>query len=138
MGLGLIKNISIKGGAIGTTIAHDSHNLILAGDNDTDLHLLIQELEKIGGGIAVASQGKILKSLSLPIAGLMTEAPIEETEKILKEMQELAYEVLGVNPEIDPFMTLSFMSLPVIPKLKITDQGLFDLEKLAFVDLSFD
>lgn len=135
IGLALIENMKLKNGAIGSTIAHDSHNIIVAGDNDEDIILAINELEKIGGGITIASNGKILKSLSLEIAGLLTTRPIEETTKILREMIDISYNELGVNSEIDPFMTLSFMGLPVIPKLKLTDIGLFDVEEYKFVEV---
>ena len=136
IGLGLIENMKLKNGAIGSTIAHDSHNLIVAGDNDEDILLVINELSKIGGGITIASNGRILKSLSLEIGGIMTSQPIEETYVILKDMIDITYNELGVNNEIDPFMTLSFMGLPVIPKLKLTDMGLFNVEEYKFIEVS--
>ena len=136
IGLGLIENMKLKNGAIGSTIAHDSHNLIVAGDNDEDILLVIDELSKIGGGITIASNGRILKSLSLEIGGIMTAKPIEETYGILKDMIDITYTELGVNNEIDPFMTLSFMGLPVIPKLKLTDMGLFNVEDYKFIEVS--
>ncbi|TJX13656.1 adenine deaminase [Tissierella creatinini] len=132
VGLGLIEGLGLKNGAIGSTIAHDSHNIIVAGDNDRDIIRVVEELVKIGGGIAIASQGKILKSLSLEVGGILTTRPIEETGKILDEMLAISYNVLKINKDIDPFMTLSFMGLPVIPKLKVTDMGLFDVEKFEF------
>lgn len=136
IGLGLIENMKLKNGAIGSTIAHDSHNLIVIGDNDEDILLAIDELSKIGGGITIASNGQILKSLSLEIGGIMTAQPIEETYVILKDMIDITYNELGVNNEIDPFMTLSFMGLPVIPKLKLTDMGLFNVEDFKFIEVS--
>ncbi len=126
-------NVGFKNGAIGSTIAHDSHNIIVAGDNDKDIIGVVEELVKIGGGIAIGSQGKILKSLSLEVGGILTTRPIEETRKILEEMMAISYKELGANKDIDPFMTLSFMGLPVIPKLKVTDMGLFDVEKFEFI-----
>ncbi len=135
VGLGLIENMKIKNGAIGSTIAHDSHNMIVVGDNDEDILLVVEELVKIGGGIALGSKGKILKSLQLEVGGILTAKPIEETNKVLKEMMEISFKELGVNKEIDPFMTLAFMGLPVIPKLKVTDMGLFDVEKFEFVEV---
>ena len=136
IGLGLIENMHLKNGAIASTIAHDSHNIIASGDNDGDIVLAIKELERIGGGISIASNGKILKSLSLEVGGILTTKPIEQTNEILKEMIEICYNKLGVNTDIDPFMTLSFMGLPVIPRLKLTDMGLFNVEDFAFTNVS--
>lgn len=133
VGLGLIENFGLKNGAIGSTIAHDSHNIIVVGDNDKDILLAIEELRRIGGGITTVSKGEILKSLPLEIGGIMTSKPIQETNEILKEMINISYKVLKVNKNIDPFMTLSFMALPVIPKLKLTDMGLFDVESFGFI-----
>lgn len=135
IGLGLIENFNIKNGAIGSTIGHDSHNLIVVGDNDRDILMAVNQLEKIGGGITLVSDGKIEESLELEIGGIMTSKPVEETIKTLKSMIDLAYNKLGVNKGIDPFMTLSFMALPVIPKLKLTDEGLFDVEQFKFIDI---
>ncbi len=135
VGIGLIENMKFKNGAIGSTIQHDSHNIIVAGDNDEDIMLVIEELVNIGGGIAIANDGKILKSLSLEVGGILTTRPIEETNKLLKEMMDISYNILGVNKDIDPFMTLSFMGLPVIPKLKLTDMGLFDVSNFKFVEV---
>lgn len=132
VGVGLIKNFNLENGAIGLTIAHDSHNLIVVGDNDRDILLAIKEIQKIGGGITLVSKGNVLKSLELEIGGIMTSKPIEQTNSILGKMMEISHEQLKVNPKIDPFMTLAFMALPVIPKLKLTDIGLFDVERFEF------
>lgn len=136
IGVGLIENFKLKNGAIGSTIGHDSHNIIIVGDNDDDILMAIDELEKIGGGITIVSKGEVIESLELEIGGIMTSKPIEETNKKLKEMIRLSQEKLNVNKNIDAFMTLSFMGLPVIPKLKLTDMGLFDVEKFDFVEVS--
>lgn len=133
IGIGLIENFKLRNGAIGSTIAHDSHNMVVVGDIDSDILLAIKELEYIGGGITLVSKGKVLKSLSLEIGGIMTSRPIEEVNEILKDMMEISYNVLKVNTEIEPFMTLSFMALPVIPSIKITDLGLFDVENFDFI-----
>lgn len=135
IGKGLIENFNIKNGAIGSTIGHDSHNMIVVGDNDRDILMAIEELEKIGGGITLVSDGKIEKSLELEIGGIMTGKPVKDTIKTLKSMMLLGYNKLGVNKGIDPFMTLAFMALPVIPKLKLTDLGLFDVEKFKFIQI---
>lgn len=136
IGLGLIENMGLKNGAIGSTIAHDSHNVIIAGDNDRDIITAANELKNIGGGITIVSEGKVIKSLPLEIAGLLTTRPVEETNEILKEMIGISYDKLNVNKDIDPFMTLAFMGLPVIPKLKLTDMGLFNVEEFKFVDIT--
>jgi len=128
----LLSGYGLKNGAIATTIAHDSHNIIVAGDNDRDMYLAVQELINIGGGISIAQNNTILASLAHPIAGIMTDISGEEFEKKLRSMHKIAQEKLQINPSIDPFMTLSFMALPVIPKLKITDLGLFDVTKFEF------
>lgn len=135
IGLGLIENFHIKNGAIGSTIGHDSHNIIVVGDNDRDILMAIEELEKIGGGITLVADGKVEKSLELEIGGIMTSKAAKNTIKTLKDMTHIAYNVLGVNKDIDPFMTLSFMALPVIPSIKLTDKGLFDVEEFKFIDV---
>lgn len=135
IGIGLIKGFKIENGAIGSTIAHDSHNILVVGDNDSDILLAIKELEKIGGGITIVSDGVVLKSLPLEIGGIMTSGEIGKTNNTLKEMMNISYDKLKVNSKIDPFMTLAFMALPVIPKLKITDLGLFDVEAFDFMEV---
>ena len=135
IGIGLIKGFNIKNGAIGSTIAHDSHNILVVGDNDEDILLVIKELEKIGGGITIVSNGSVVKSLTLEIGGIMTSVEIEKTNNTLKDMMNISYNLLKVNPKIDPFMTLAFMALPVIPKLKLTDVGLFDVEEFKFIPI---
>ncbi len=135
IGIGLIKGFEIENGAIGSTIAHDSHNILVVGDNDSDILLAIKELEKIGGGITIVSNGVVLKSLPLEIGGIMTSGEIGKTNDTLKEMMNISYNKLKVNSKIDPFMTLAFMALPVIPKLKITDLGLFDVEAFDFMEV---
>lgn len=136
IGLGLVENFKLQNGAIATTIAHDSHNIIVIGDNDEDMYFCVNELIKIGGGITMFSKGRILGTLSLPIAGLMSDKPLPEINDKLKEMNKTAYYLLKVNSTLDPFMTLSFLALPVIPELKLTDVGLFDVTKFEFTDIS--
>lgn len=136
VGVALVENFKLKGGAIGSTIAHDSHNIIVIGDSDEDMLLAIDEIEKIKGGITVVSNGKVLKSLPLEIGGIMSSQPIDRVNEEFKEMLNIVYEVLNVNRELDPFMTLSFIALPVIPEAKVTDLGLFDVRKFDFTDVS--
>lgn len=135
IGLGFVENFKLKGGAIASTIGHDSHNLIVIGDNDRDILAAIEEVVKVGGGITIAADGQILKTLELPIAGLMSKEPIEKINEDLGEMLKIAYEKLGVNRDIEPFMTLAFLALPVIPDVKLTDMGLFDVQSFQFIDL---
>ncbi len=136
IGLGLVENFKLKEGAIASTIAHDSHNIIVIGDNDQDMILAVNELNRVGGGITICSNENVLQTLSLPIAGLIAERSMESINEQLKEMLNIAYEQLGVNKEIDPFMTLSFLALPVIPDIKLTDSGLFDVKNFKFIDIN--
>jgi len=136
IGLGLVENYKLRGGAVATSIAHDSHNIIVIGDSDDDILCAVNEVIRIQGGIAVCRRGEILDSLALPIAGLMSPDSPETVMRKLSEMEELAYRELHVNREIDPFMTLSFLALPVIPELKLTDRGLFDVNTSSFIDVN--
>lgn len=133
VGLAILEGFGLKGGAIATSVAHDSHNLIVVGDNDEDMLLSIRELGKAGGGITICSGGKVLKTLPLEIAGLLSTLPAGQFSKLYAKLQETAYK-MGVNQGIEPFMTLSFMSLSVIPHLKVTDLGLFDVDKFTFTE----
>jgi len=136
IGLALLENYRIRNGAIASTIAHDSHNIIVTGDNDLDMFTAAKALVDAGGGISIASEGKILSLLKLPIAGIMSDLSAGEIDAKLKEMFPVAREKLKVNPKLDPFMTLSFLALPVIPELKLTDMGLFDVTSFAFTEVS--
>ncbi len=129
IGLGLLEGYGLKNGAIALTIAHDSHNIIVLGDNNADMAAAVMELKRVGGGMAVVEKGKVY-SLSLDIAGLMSSLPaaeyIEQSEKLL----EKAYS-MGVSRDFEAFMSLSFLALLVIPSLKLSDRGLFDVDKFA-------
>lgn len=136
IGLGLVEGFGVSGGALATTIAHDSHNLIVIGDNDEDMLLAAEELIRLDGGMAIAGAGKLLGSLALPIAGLMTNLPVDQVSAQLEELNTIAFDQLGVRRDIDPFMTLSFLALPVIPELKLTDMGLFDVKRFDFTSIN--
>ncbi len=136
IGLALVEGFGLKNGAIASTVAHDSHNIIVIGDNDKDMLLAIEELERVGGGITLVSKGEIMDTLTLTIAGLMSEEPLDKVNDKLNNMLKKAYDELGVNKHIEPFMTLSFIALPVIPDIKVTDMGLFDVGKFKFIDIS--
>lgn len=138
IGLGLIENFGLEQGAIGTTISHDSHNLIVVGKNDQDILRVIEEIKAINGGIAMVLDGQVIGSLPLEIAGIMSSRSIFETNKILSKMLDDAGKLLKVNKNIDPFMTLSFMALPVIPDIKLTDKGLFDVVDFKFIEVCND
>lgn len=129
-GVGIIKGFNMRDGAIASTIAHDSHNVIIAGVNDDDMILAADTLHEIGGGQVVVNHGKIT-TLPLPIGGLMSDQPFENVIKTNQQLLQAFSEISDVP--FDPFLTLSFMALPVIPSLKITDQGLFDFEKFDFI-----
>ncbi|MGL4361897.1 MAG: adenine deaminase [Cellulosilyticaceae bacterium] len=134
MGLGIIKNFGIQGGAIAQTIAHDSHNIICVGDSDFDMCLAANTLIEKQGGIVVVQNGKVVESLSLPIAGLMSSLNASQVIEKLKKLLEAAKK-LDINPNIDPFLTLAFMALPVIPELKMTDLGLFDVTQFKHISI---
>lgn len=134
IGLGLVKGMGLQNGAIASTVAHDSHNIVVIGDNDEDMLCAVNHLQSIGGGICIASEGEVVHSLALPIAGLMSDLSLEEVHVRLKDMLEAAY-AMGISRDYEPFMTLAFLALPVIPELKITDLGLFDTVQYKFCGL---
>lgn len=138
IGLGLVENFNLKNGAIATTIAHDSHNIIVIGDNDLDMSVAVNEIKRIQGGITIAQKGKILASLELPIAGLMSTESMEIVSEKLRILRTIAYEKLQISPKVEPFMTLSFLALPVIPELKITDRGYFDVKRFDWIDIEVE
>ena len=137
IGLGIVKGLGLQSGAIATTIAHDSHNLIIAGTNNEDMVMAANTIKDMQGGMVVVKQGQILASLELPIAGLISDRPYQEVYSSLKEIH-LALKKLGANGKFNPFLTLSFLALPVIPELKLTDKGLFKVSKFEHIDISTD
>jgi adenine deaminase len=132
IGLGLVKGFGIKRGALASSIAHDSHNIVAVGTNDNDLYTAIKEVEALGGGLAVAADGKILSALPLPIAGLLSDQPLEKVVKKLEEVEKAAAD-LG-SKLAAPFATLSFLALPVIPELRLTDKGLVDVLQFKILE----
>ncbi len=135
IGKALIRGYGMSHGAVATTIAHDSHNIIVIGDNDEDMLMAVNTLKEIGGGITMVKDSRVLSSLAHPIAGLMSDQPLSSVHSQLTSLHEIAQRELGTSPGIDPFMTLSFMALPVIPTYKLTDMGLFDVTSFSFVPL---
>jgi adenine deaminase len=133
VGLGLVSGLGLKKGALGTTVAHDSHNIIVVGTNDADMLRAVRELAKMGGGYVAVGDGKVAAKLALPVAGLMADAPAEEVVAALHRLLEKAH-VWGSRLP-NPFITLSFLALPVIPELKLTDRGLVSVTRFAHVPL---
>ena len=132
-GLGLVKGYGLKNGAAATTVSHDSHNIIVVGDDKQAMADAVEELKRIGGGMTLVHGGKIM-SVPLDIAGLMSSAPAEKHVRLSAELYKAAYEA-GVNRGIEAFMTLSFLALAVIPELRLTDRGLFDVNDFGFTPI---
>jgi adenine deaminase len=132
-GFGFVRGLGLHKGALASTVAHDSHNLIVVGASDSDMIVAANTLRKLGGGLVVVSDGQVRAQLPLPVAGLMTDASLEQVVAWKKDVNQAALE-LGTTLE-HPFMALSFLALPVIPKLKLTDQGLVDVESFTHVPL---
>ena len=128
-----ITGYGLRHGAVATTVAHDSHNIIVIGDNDADMFAAVEQIKAINGGYTIVSDGEVIGSLPLELGGLMSLKGADEFIEQLERVISKAYE-MGVDRDIDPFITLSFMALPVIPEIRITDCGLFDVEKFEFTD----
>ncbi len=136
IGKGFVKGFNLKCGAIASTVAHDSHNMIVIGTNDFDMYTAAVALIKCQGGKVVVKDGEIISQLPLPIAGLMSDKEFDFVVEKCDELNKAAHSI-GCKLE-DPFMTMGFLSLPVIPELKITDKGVFDTNKFDFVDIFED
>jgi adenine deaminase len=137
LGVGFVQGLGLKTGAIASSVAHDSHNLVVAGMNDGDMLAAARHISSIGGGLSVVINEHVTATLPLPIAGLMSDQGIKSVISNLMEVNKACMK-LGDNVVKDPFMLLSFMSLPVIPSLKLTDKGLVDVEKFQFTNLWVD
>ncbi len=131
IGLGLVTGFGLKQGALASSIAHDSHNIIAIGADDGDIFMAIKEVERLNGGLVVAAGGRVLASLALPIGGLLSDEPLEVVAGALEKLEQLARD-LGVTL-VSPFSTLSFLALPVIPELRLTDLGLVDVNAFKLV-----
>ena len=134
VGLGLLRGYGLKDGAVATTVAHDSHNLIVIGTSPEAMNAAAKELVRVQGGYTLVKGTEVVDTLPLNICGLMSSAPAEELIGSLDEIAAKAH-AQGVLDGIDPFISLSFMALPVIPKLRITDMGMFDTEKFEFIKI---
>jgi adenine deaminase len=133
IGLGLVSGFGLKKGALGTTVAHDSHNIIIVGTNDEDMLKAVKELKRMGGGFVAVAGGKVAAALALPIAGLMSDRPAEEVAENLTKLLDKTH--TWGSRLANPFVTLSFLALPVIPELKLTDRGLVDVSQFKTVSL---
>ncbi|MCL2695336.1 MAG: adenine deaminase [Clostridiales bacterium] len=132
IGLGIMRGFTLKDGAVATTVGHDSHNLVVAGDNDADMLRAIDLLEECGGGFVIVSRGETLARLPLPVAGLMSDAPLDD---IIAAQQNLLTSLRSIGDwqGSDPFIWLSFVALPVLPDVRLTDMGVFDVRKMEFM-----
>jgi adenine deaminase len=131
IGLGLVRGFGLKQGALASSVAHDAHNVIAVGTGDVDIFNAIKEIERIEGGLAVASSGRVLDSLPLPVAGLLSDEPLETVVDRLGKLERLAGDLS--TRLVSPFSTLSFLALPVIPELRLTDRGLVDVNAFRLV-----
>ena len=129
IGLGLVMEFGLKKGALASSIAHDSHNIIAVGTNDKDIFIAVKEIERLNGGLVVAAEGRVLASLALPIAGLLSDEPLEVVVDKLDKLEQLARDLGTTLPS--PFSTLSFLALPVIPELRLTNLGLVDVNAFS-------
>ena len=133
IGLGLVTGFGLKAGALASSIAHDSHNIVAVGTNDEDIFAAVKEIERLQGGLVAVAGGKVLASLALPIAGLLSDEPLETVVSQLSKLEKVAADLGTRLPS--PFSTLSFLALPVIPELRLTDLGLVDVNEFKLVKL---
>ena len=133
--VGFLRGYGIQSGAVALSIAHDSHNIIVVGVSDEEMAFAVEQLRAQEGGIVLVRDGKVIESMPMPIAGLMSDQSGEWVDRKLTAIHEKAYHELGVNADVEPVMTLCFMSLAVIPEVKLTDMGLFDVTKFSFIPL---
>ncbi len=131
IGVGLVTGFGLRRGALASSIAHDSHNIIAVGTNDEDIFTAIKEIERLQGGLVIVAEGKVLASLALPIAGLLSDEPLETVVSKLEKLERLAMDLGTALPS--PFATLSFLALPVIPELRLTDLGLVDVNEFKLI-----
>lgn len=132
IGVGAAVGYNLRKGAIASSVSHDSHNIIVIGDNDGDMELAVNELIRSQGGYTIVEEGRIFKTLELPIMGLMSDAGYEQVKSILEEMIKKAH-AMGVPEKMDPFITLSFLALPVIPEIRITPRGIYQVTENKFL-----
>lgn len=129
----LLKGYGIKGGAVAISIAHDSHNIIVVGVTDEDMAVAVTSLIAQNGGMVLVKDQKVIASMPMPVGGIMSDQSGEWVDAKLSEIHEAAYRELHIKEEVEPIMTLCFMSLAVIPEIKLTDMGLFDVTTFSFI-----
>jgi adenine deaminase len=132
--VGLVRGFGLRRGALASSYAHDSHNIVVVGASDEDMFAAALKVASLQGGLVVAADGKVIAALPLPVAGLMSPRPIDEVARDFEAAEESARSLGATVPA--PFAVLSFLALPVIPTLKLTDRGLVDAEKGQFVDVA--
>jgi len=132
IGLGLVAGFGLKRGALASSIAHDAHNIVAVGTNDHDIYTAVKEVERQQGGLMAVADGKVLASLRLPIAGLLSDEPLETVVASLEKLEQVARELGTTLPS--PLATLSFLALPVIPELRLTDLGLVDVNEFKLIE----
>ena len=135
IGLGLLSGYGIKRGAVAVSVAHDSHNIIAAGVSNEEIFCAVDALIKMEGGMVLVNDGKIISSIPLPIGGLMSDLRGEDMKESLDALHDKAHAELGISKDVEPVMTLTFMSLPVIPEIKLTARGLFDYETFSLIPI---
>ena len=135
MAAALLRGYGIRRGAAAVSIAHDSHNIIAAGVSDEEIYAAVQALIQQEGGIVLVQDEKVLASMPMPIGGIMSDRTGAYVSRQLTDLRSAAFDILGIRKDIDPIMTLCFMSLPVIPELKLTDLGLFDVTDFQFIPI---
>jgi adenine deaminase len=133
VGVGFLRGLGLQAGALASSVAHDSHNIVVAGTSDADMLTAVRQVEHMQGGLVVVKDGEVLASLALPIAGLMSDQPIEVVAGAMRRLLQVALDLGSSHHQ--PFMALSFLALPVIPALRLTDRGLVDVERFCFVPL---
>lgn len=133
--VGLLRGYGMKRGAVALSIAHDSHNMIAVGVSNEEIAFAVEQLIAQTGGVVITSEGQVLESMPLPVGGIMSDQTGEWVDKKLTSLHETAYQKLSINCDVEPVMTLCFMALPVIPELKLTDMGLFDVTKFEFISV---
>ncbi|KGX89533.1 adenine deaminase [Pontibacillus marinus] len=138
MGLGIVKGLHLEKGAIASTVAHDSHNLVVAGMNDLDMQLAINHLKEVNGGFVIVKDKEILASIPFDIAGLMSKKDYSTVNQKLRHLHNSLQDVMKKDASFNPFLTLSFLTLPVIPELKLTDKGLFDVTKHKHIPIEVE
>ena len=133
LGLGLVQGFGLPRGALASSVAHDSHNIVVVGADEADMLQAVRHLVDLGGGMAVVAGGRVLADLALPIAGLISPWPLDRVAAAYSRLKQAYHDLGGALP--DPFMALSFLALPVIPALKLTDLGLVDVDRFQVVSL---